>query len=74
MKICVECAESDMLCCGVCDKTKDICLNCVAYGEGSLCMNCVEEDEGVDLSEDIRTLLEWIEENARNYYMGYEVD
>lgn len=63
---CYECKISDIRICNDCANKKDICLNCIAYGDGDYCSNCIqsyERDEGIDMKNDLYVGFEWIERN-----------
>lgn len=71
---CFECKISDIGICFDCAITKDICLNCIAYGEGDYCLNCIrwqESDEGVDLKDDLVKVREWIDRNNHFWKLKY---
>ena len=57
---CEECyIEGDI--CNDC--VGNLCLNCIAYGDGGLCINCEGMDEGIDISHDYYLLSIWIRNN-----------
>lgn len=63
---CFECKISDIGLCFNCAVTKNFCLNCIAYGEGSYCQNCIrfhELDEAVDLHFDLEIIDDWVQRN-----------
>lgn len=61
--LCVDCAEK-----------LNVCLNCVAYGiNGNVCENCeMMGDEGIDLTSDLRAVLEYIERNRLHFLLKYK--
>ena len=68
-KYCYECRIRDIGVCFNCAIDKEICLNCIAYGENGYCLNCElkwEQDESIDLTGDFLKTREWIEQN--NHY------
>lgn len=69
MGFCENCYNSDVGICINCNNL-NICLNCLAYGNGQLCANCEHEDEGIDLTYDIQLILAYIVKNDE-YFLHY---
>jgi hypothetical protein len=61
-RYCYDCIETEDGLCNECVEYYNVCLNCVAYGDGSVCENC-EKDESICLDYDIAEILEFIERN-----------
>ena len=73
LSYCILCFYDEDGLCNDCTEDFNVCINCIAYGEGNLCANCESSDEGICLDNDLQRALQYISENDEYFEKRKEI-